>query len=110
MIYLQIEIRRDSLLDFFRHETGLAELMFRSDDMEESTRRATAILRRAGWKTDTVVTAEEGYSFDDFHADYRLQCLFYEAREKGVACAITTPATEPDEVETTWQSAAALRP
>lgn len=109
MIYLQIEIRRDSLLDFFRAETGLAELMFRSDNMEDCTKRAIAILRRAGWKAETVVNAEEGYSFDDFHADYRLQCLFYEAREKGVACAITTPAGEPDEVETTWQSAAVLK-
>ena len=109
MIYLQIEIHRDTLLDFFKSEPGMAELMFRSDDLEDSTRRATLILKKAGWKVDSVISAESGYAIDDFHADYRLQCLYYEAREKGVACAITTPTEVPAETETTWQAPATLQ-
>jgi hypothetical protein len=107
MIYLQIEIRRDTFLDFFKSEHGIAELMFRSDNMDDCIQRATAILKKTGWKSGTVLSMEEGYRIDDFHTDYRLQCLFYEAREKGVACAITTHH-DLEEAATTWQAAASL--
>jgi hypothetical protein len=107
MIYLQIEVRRDSILDFFKTEHGVGELMFRSDDLDHSTRRAAAILKKAGWKAGVILSVEEGCAIDDFHTDYRLQCLYYEAREKGVACAITTQR-DLEETATTWRAAASL--
>ncbi len=106
MIYLQMDIYRDNCLGTFVAENGIAELMIRSKDPEEATRLAMAVLRKSGWRAQTINAAQEGERAEDFGRDWHLHRLFEEAIRNEVACVVSTQ--DLAETATAWRLANAV--
>ena len=91
MTYLQFQVTRTVPVEASSEKTeAAAEFLINHHDPRECTRRAVVALAESGWRALALLNAEHGSRPTEMKLDERLQALFPQAEQAGLAYQIAS--------------------